>query len=150
MDGFSLFDDVVLQRRDEGEDLTLLFLRHFELIERCDEMFGSGVPLGVCNPESGVRCLHFATRVDTWSTGGGAKLIENMLANPLLGISAVADEEFFKLLIGYQSSDEVIDYGCECVVTAAAFVERFLLGLAGAELASVNSREKASPRNMAR
>lgn len=48
----SLLDDIVLQRRDEGEDLTFLFLRHLELIERGGEMFGGGVPIRVCDSES--------------------------------------------------------------------------------------------------
>src|SRR4026208_2176075 len=50
----SLLDDVVLQRRDKREDLAFLFIRHFELIKRRGEMFGSGVPVSVCDPESAV------------------------------------------------------------------------------------------------
>src|SRR6185369_4505355 len=46
-----LLDDVVLQCRNKRENLTFFFLRDFELGERRGEMFGRGVPIGVCNPE---------------------------------------------------------------------------------------------------
>src|SRR6185503_7848531 len=94
-----LLDDVVLQRRDEGEDFSFFFLGHFELIERGGEMFRGGVPVCVGDAEARMCCLHVSSCVNTWSTSGRAKLIENVLANLLPGIIAVAHEEFLKLLV---------------------------------------------------
>jgi tetratricopeptide (TPR) repeat protein len=79
-----LLDDVFLQPRHEREDLALLFLRNFELVERGGEVFCGGVPVRFCDPESRVGRLHIPTRINTWSTSRRTKLVENMLANALL------------------------------------------------------------------
>src|SRR5919205_3641205 len=117
-----LLDDVFLQGRDEGQDLTLLFLRYFELIERGGEVFGGCIPVGFSDAESRVCGLHFAPGVDTWSPSSRTKLIENMLADALFGINAVAGEELLKLLVGNESANEIVDHSGERVVTADPFV----------------------------
>src|ERR1051325_3013458 len=126
-----LLDNVLLQTSYEREELTLLFLRHFELIERGGEMPGCGVPVCLCDAESRVCCLHFPSGVNAWSTCGRTKLIQNVLANPLLRIGAVADEEFLELFVRHKPSDEIVNHGGKCVVTADTFVERLFLGAAG-------------------
>src|SRR5690349_12878002 len=79
-----LLDNVFLEAGDERENLAFLFFRHFELVERCREMLGGCVPLGVRYAQSGVRRFHLAPHVNARTTRRGAELIENMLANSFL------------------------------------------------------------------
>jgi hypothetical protein len=72
--------------------------------------------------------LHIASGVDAWSASGRTKLIENVLPDAFPGINAVTDEELLKLLVGNEPANEIVDHRSERVVTAHAFVQRFLLG----------------------
>src|SRR5688500_11312388 len=85
------------------------------------------VPLSVCDSESRMRSLHFTAQVDAWPASRGTKLIENVLANSLLRIVTMSDEEFFKLLVSNQAYEEVVNHSSKRVVTADAIIKRLLL-----------------------
>src|SRR5205085_12483985 len=85
--------DVLLQTGDEREDLTFLFLRHLEFVERLDEVFRGCVPIGVCYPKPFVHDLHVPAGVNARPASAGAKLIEDVLANALLRVVAVTHEK---------------------------------------------------------
>src|SRR5689334_25050329 len=46
--------DVLLQSRHKRQHFAFFFLRHFELVERSDEVLGGGIPIGFRDAEAGV------------------------------------------------------------------------------------------------
>ena len=74
-----------------------------------------------------MRGSHLTSRVDARSAGGGAELIEDVLAQALLRIVAKAREEFFEALVGRQSRNEIVNDQGDRVVSTQARVERLLV-----------------------
>src|SRR5256885_11878882 len=87
-------------------------------------MHDGGVPVGLGDAHTLMGRLHVAPRVYAWAAGGGADEVNDVLADFLEGVLAVADEEAGELLVRGQAGDEVIGHGGDGVVSAEALVER--------------------------
>src|ERR1700730_19023210 len=90
-------------------------------------MFRRGVPVIFRDPQSLMRRLHVAARVDAWSARGRAELIDDVLANALLRVVAGAFEEFREAVIGYQATNEIVNDRSYCIVATKTIVEGLLV-----------------------
>src|SRR5947209_5648258 len=88
-----LLDNVLLLTDHEGQTVVLFRNGNFVLVQSCDQMFRGGVPIILRDFQPGVSGLHFAAGVDARPTGGGAELIQDVLAQALLRVIAEAGEE---------------------------------------------------------
>src|SRR5438067_12185240 len=102
-------------------------------------MFRCGVPIILRDFQPGVDRLHFAAGVNARPTGGGAELIQDVLAQPLLRVVAEAGEESLEAWIGCQSSNEFVDHGRNRIVSAQPLIKRLRL-LRGAGHRSIHLR----------
>src|SRR5438309_1546463 len=69
---------------DKGQQFVLLGLGNFVLVEGLDQVLGGRVPVVFGNSQSGVRGFHIAAHVNARPAGGGAELIQDVLAQTLL------------------------------------------------------------------
>src|SRR5207249_11546099 len=91
--------------------------------------------------QPGVDRLHFAASVNARPTGGGAELIQNVLAQALLRVVAEAAEESLKAWIGCQSRNELVNHGGNRIVSAEPLIKRLrFLGCRGHRTIDVRLR----------
>ncbi len=67
--------DVFFGAFDDGEELGLFALGHFELVERLLEIVEEGVPFWRCDIQMGVRVVHRAAGIALGASGGCADLL---------------------------------------------------------------------------
>src|SRR5262249_34987503 len=116
----------VLEARTRAEHFVLFLLRDFEVIERGHEVLHRGVPVLFGDAHPLVSRFHVAAHVDARSAGGGAKLLDHVLADFPQRVLAVSGEETGELFVGGQTADEVVGDGGDGVVSARALIERLL------------------------
>src|SRR5439155_7653755 len=128
----SLLDNIFLLTDHEGKQVVLFRFGNFVLIQGGDQMFRGGVPIILRDFQPRVSRLHFAAGVDARPTGGGAELIQDVLAQALLGVDAEAAEKPFEARVGCQSRNELVNHCGNRIVSAEPLVKRLLiLGCAG-------------------
>ncbi len=82
---FRLFlNNIFLLSTDERQQLVLLGFGYFVFIERLYQMLGGSIPISLSDPQTRVRGLHIAARINAGSARSSAKLIEDVLAQTLL------------------------------------------------------------------
>ncbi len=87
-------------------------------------MFRGGVPIILRDLQPSMNRLHFAAGVDARPTGGGAELIEDVLAQALLRVVAEAAKKPLEAWIGCQSRNEFVDHGGNRIVPAEPLIKR--------------------------
>src|SRR5688572_18889219 len=85
------------------------------------------VPIGLADTHALVGRLHVPPDVDAGTAGRGAELIDQVLADLLERVLAMADEEPSELLVRGQTADEIVGHGGDGVIAAEALIQR--LGL---------------------